>query len=75
VVDTSDVATGRRNREVLVAWPAFYDASGVMTFIVNQDGIVYEKDPGPETATAVRTRGSIETCGGVSLGNDLRSSG
>ena len=38
----------------LVAWPVFYDASGVMTFIVNQDGIVYEKDLGPETATAVK---------------------
>jgi Protein of unknown function (DUF2950) len=37
----------------LVAWPAQYDASGIMTFIVNQDGIVYEKDLGPEThATA-----------------------
>jgi hypothetical protein len=35
----------------LVAWPAQYDATGVMTFIVNQDGIVYEKDLGPETAT------------------------
>ena len=38
----------------LVAWPASYGHSGVMTFIVNQDGVVYEKDLGPETATAVR---------------------
>jgi len=38
----------------LVAWPVFYDASGVMTFIVNQDGIVHEKDLGAETATAVK---------------------
>jgi Protein of unknown function (DUF2950) len=37
----------------LVAWPAQYDASGVMTFIVNQDGVVHEKDLGPQTdATA-----------------------
>ena len=35
----------------LIAWPAQYDATGVMTFIVNQDGVVYEKDFGPETAT------------------------
>lgn len=35
----------------LVAWPAQYDVTGVMTFIVNQDGIVYQKDLGPETAT------------------------
>jgi hypothetical protein len=37
----------------LVAWPAQYDASGVMTFIVNQDGIVYEKDLGPDTQATV----------------------
>ncbi|HXV59866.1 MAG TPA: DUF2950 domain-containing protein [Vicinamibacteria bacterium] len=37
----------------LIAWPAQYDASGVMTFIVNASGVVYEKDLGPETATAV----------------------
>jgi DUF2950 family protein len=33
----------------LVAWPATYDATGIMTFIVNQDGILHEKDLGPET--------------------------
>ena len=33
----------------LVAWPADYDDSGVMTFIVNQDGKVYQKDLGPKT--------------------------
>lgn len=37
----------------LIAWPAQYDATGVMTFIVNQDGIVHEKDLGLDTATAV----------------------
>lgn len=36
----------------LVAWPAHYAGSGVMTFVVNQDGQVYEKDLGPETAAA-----------------------
>jgi hypothetical protein len=30
----------------LVAWPAQYRESGVHTFIVNQDGVVYEKDLG-----------------------------
>ena len=38
----------------LVAWPASYGNSGVMTFIVNHDGVVYEKDLGPDTAAAVR---------------------
>jgi hypothetical protein len=33
-----------------VAYPAEYRVSGVMTFIVDQDGIVYEKDLGPRTA-------------------------
>jgi hypothetical protein len=34
----------------LIAWPASYGASGIMTFIVNQDGIVFQKDLGPRTA-------------------------
>ena len=37
----------------LVAWPADYGSSGVMTFIVSQDGVVFQKDLGEETATAV----------------------
>jgi len=37
----------------VVAWPADYGASGVKTFIVNQDGLVYEKDLGEDTAGAV----------------------
>jgi Protein of unknown function (DUF2950) len=37
----------------LVAWPAQYDASGVMTFVINQSGVVWQKDLGPETAKTV----------------------
>jgi hypothetical protein len=33
----------------LVAWPAEYGVSGVMTFVVNQNGMVYEKDLGAKT--------------------------
>jgi hypothetical protein len=33
-----------------VAYPAEYRNSGVMTFIVNQDGVVYQKDLGERTA-------------------------
>ena len=36
----------------LLAYPAEYGNSGVMSFLVNQSGIVYQKDLGPETATA-----------------------
>jgi hypothetical protein len=28
----------------LVAYPAQYGSSGIMTFIVNHDGVVYQKD-------------------------------
>jgi len=38
----------------LVAWPAQYDVTGVMTFIVNQDGSVHQRDFGPDTASAAR---------------------
>ena len=34
----------------VVSYPAVYGSSGVMTFIVNHDGIVYQKDLGPKTA-------------------------
>jgi hypothetical protein len=37
-----------------VAYPAEYRSSGVMTFIVDQDGVVYRKDLGPHTATIVK---------------------
>ena len=33
----------------LVAYPAKYASSGVMTFIVNRDRVVYEKDLGKDT--------------------------
>jgi hypothetical protein len=38
----------------LVAWPVEYGESGVMTFMVNQQGRVRQCDLGPNTATAVR---------------------
>jgi hypothetical protein len=34
----------------LLAWPTAYGNSGVMSFMVNHDGAVYEKDLGPDTA-------------------------
>lgn len=33
-----------------VAYPAEYRSSGVMTFVVTQDNVVYKKDIGPDTA-------------------------
>ena len=42
----------------LVAYPATYGKSGVMTFLVNQDGTLFEKDLGPDTA---KRAGSIKS--------------
>jgi len=39
-----------RSGFALIAFPAEYDKAGVMTFVVNQDGVVYQKDLGPDTA-------------------------
>jgi hypothetical protein len=38
----------------LVAWPAQYDVTGVMTLVTNQDGAVFEKDLGRGTDAAAR---------------------
>jgi hypothetical protein len=37
----------------LIAWPAAYASSGIMTFIVDQDGVVFQKDLGPDSARVV----------------------
>jgi hypothetical protein len=37
----------------LVAWPVHYGASGIMSFLISQDDIAYEKDLGEETSEAV----------------------
>jgi hypothetical protein len=38
----------------LVAWPAEWGNSGVMTFVINQQGEVYQKNLGPETGSIAR---------------------
>jgi hypothetical protein len=38
-----------------LAYPSKYRSSGVMTFIVNESGVVYEKDLGPNTTTVARS--------------------
>jgi hypothetical protein len=32
----------------LIAWPADYGNSGVMSFMISHDGAVFEKDLGPD---------------------------
>ena len=47
------VSNGRMTKGfALIAWPASFGASGIMTFIVNEDGIVFQKDLGSDTAAA-----------------------
>jgi hypothetical protein len=38
----------------MVAYPADYRSSGVMTFLVDQTGVVYQKDLGEETSTVAQ---------------------
>jgi len=42
-----------------VAWPAEYRNSGVMTFVVNLNGVIFEKDMGPSTADLVNAMTAI----------------
>ncbi len=46
---------GTGKRPSFIAYPAEYRSSGVMTFIVDQDGVVYERDLGPSTAKVAST--------------------
>jgi hypothetical protein len=49
--EKSYVADGKMNGGfAMVAWPAEYGVSGVQTFLVNQQGIVFQKDLGAQTA-------------------------
>jgi Protein of unknown function (DUF2950) len=34
----------------LIAWPAIFGSSGIMTFQVDQDGVVFKKDLGTSTS-------------------------
>jgi hypothetical protein len=48
-----DYVEGGRMKDgfALVAWPARYGDTGVMTFIVSRDAVVHEKDLGPRSAS------------------------
>lgn len=44
----------------VVAWPAAYDRSGIMSFLVSEAGIVYERDLGAKTDSAVEAITSFD---------------
>lgn len=47
----------------VVAWPAEYGESGVMTFLTNQDGVVYQRDLGAGTDRAARRMRAFDPSG------------
>jgi hypothetical protein len=57
VPKAGDPATGGTSTHgfAFLAYPAEYRSSGVMTFMVDQNGIVYEKDLGHQTAEIAKT--------------------
>ena len=57
----------------LIAWPAIFGSSGIMTFQVDQDGVVFQKDLGTSRITQfdpdltwarskLRTSSSVDDC-------------
>lgn len=44
----------------VIAWPVLYGDTGIMTFMVSHDGVVYEKDLGPNTAAIVARTKSFD---------------
>jgi hypothetical protein len=44
----------------VVAYPATYGSSGVMTFIVNHEGVVYQKDLGLQTPKTAKSMKSFD---------------
>jgi hypothetical protein len=38
----------------VLAWPITYGDSGIMTFVLSRDGVVYQKDLGPDTANLAK---------------------
>ena len=55
----------------LLAAPAQYDRTGIMTFVVNQYGTVYEKDLGPDTSTLAEKITTFDPDDGWAVVNDL----
>ena len=43
------LVNGRMLSFAAIAWPGHYGETGIMTFMVNHDGVLYQRDLGPET--------------------------
>jgi hypothetical protein len=44
----------------MVAWPAEYGLTGIMTFLVSHHGVIYQRDLGPESATIAKSMTSFD---------------
>jgi DUF2950 family protein len=53
---TAGKATGASG---FIAYPAEYRSSGVMTFVISENDVVYEKDLGPNTSTSAAGMGAF----------------
>lgn len=54
----------------LIAWPASYGETGVMTFIVSKDGQVYQKDLGEDTDAEARGMAAFDPAGWSVVGDE-----
>ncbi len=61
IVSTQGAANGEAGAFAIVAFPADYRMSGVMTFTMDQNGVAYEKDLGSSTDHAAKEISSANT--------------
>ena len=47
----------------LIAWPATYNKTGIMSFIVSQDGVVFQRDLGAQTARIAESATAFDPSG------------
>jgi hypothetical protein len=59
----------RRTAGALVAYPLVYGVSGVMTFLVGPDGVIYQKDLGPQTAATAAAMTEYSPAGWARVGS------
>ena len=55
-----------------IAYPAEYRSSGVMTFIVDADGVVYQKDLGKKTDAVAKVMKEYNTKSGWQKTEDMQ---
>jgi hypothetical protein len=61
---TKQESGATKNGFVYVAYPAEYGVTGVMTFAVGPDGVLYESDLGPNTVAVAKTVNRLESSHG-----------